>query len=119
LFPLLCLQQHNGSPKIDRQIVSAERAKEKWSPFHHHLIVRPPRPAAHYDSPASKLLIALHGVLTRFLNEAPPAPPKEALCGLGFQPSSEKARRDTEALQAQAKEVRGEVGIQLQHQGVV
>jgi len=45
------------------------------------------------------LLIALHGVLPRFLNEAPPAPPKEALRGLGFQPSAKKRGATRELLE--------------------
>src|SRR5690242_9462380 len=50
-------------PKLIVRSSAPKKVKEKRSPFHHHLIVRPPRPQADYDSPVRKLLTATHGVL--------------------------------------------------------
>ena len=44
-------------PRLIVRSSAPKKVKEKRSPFHHHLIVRPPRPAAQYDydSPARKI----------------------------------------------------------------
>ena len=55
LFPLLCLHSITAHSKLIVRSSAPKKTKDKRSPFHHHLIVRPPRPAAHYDRPVSKI----------------------------------------------------------------